>query len=83
MNNISELINQINNVKLPSKINTDEVDKLFKLVKKNKTLPINYFQDNLTAINNTKLKCILCTRSAKYTCNDNNYCWIHSQNICL
>jgi hypothetical protein len=75
------LVNELSQLKICDKIETDNISYIFKIIKYTRPIPIAYYQTKLTEINNQHILCSLCKKKANYCDNINNYCWFHSQII--
>ena len=75
---IQDLIQTIIQTSVCKKIDTEPINHLFEILEQNKTIPIEYYDKNLTEIKKN-VKCTLCERNALYNDDKNNYCWIHAQ----
>jgi len=83
--NIDILIQNILNENIHELIDIKPITNLFKIIEKNKTIPIEYYTKNLIEIpKSIEKKCDnkICKRNALYVDEQKKYyCWIHSQTI--
>jgi hypothetical protein len=83
--NIDILIEKILNEEIPDLIDIKYISNLFKIIKKNKIIPIEYYTKILIEIPKLiEKKCDIkiCNRNALYIDEQKKYyCWIHCQTI--